>query len=236
MMDFKKRTYDAEAMDDLSLPETELKRALADISRVNRYLGGHRSSIEALKPYLYRHKEPLCILDIGCGNGEFLRYLARFCRKHGYEVRLIGWDINPRSVASAAALAAEFPEISIEEKNILDFPELPGHNTVVICNLFLHHFRESEIKKLLDTWLDDTCKAIVINDLHRNKLAYYLFRLFGAIFMKSEVARSDGAISIRRGFLRAELQDFSDQLSVNSYSIRWKWAFRYLWVLEGRKK
>lgn len=235
MINFKYRSYQEEAMDNLDLPEAELTNALADISLVNHYLGGHSSSIGALKPYLKAGEGPLSILDIGCGNGEFLRVLADYCRAHHLKAELVGWDFNPRSVAAAKALSAHYPEIRVEEQNILDFPELPGRNTLVVCNLFLHHFREAEIKKFLDHCLNNGCKAILVNDLHRNKLAYYLFRLFGAIFMKSAVARSDGAISIRRGFLRADLRDLSAQLGVISYSIRWKWAFRYLWILDGRK-
>jgi hypothetical protein len=118
----------------------------------------------------------------------------------------------------------------------LDFPELPQGGFIIICNLFLHHFRDEEIHKLLRYWNSSDCKAIVINDLDRNPWAYYLFRLFGVIFMKSGIARHDGLISIQRGFQRKDLDRFSNSLGAGTYHINWKWAFRYLWTLNLNEK
>ncbi len=236
MSRYRERSNLAEAMDDLSLEEDELALALRDIRRVNRLLGGHRTSIRGLRPYLKPEGEGIRhILDIGCGDGDFLRYLAGYCRRHGLTVKLIGWDFNPKSLDRARRASAAYEEIVFECRDVRDYPEIPD-NTVVICNLFLHHFQTPEIQLLLENWLGQAPRAIIVNDLHRNRVAYYLFCIFGLIFMKSPVARADGRISIRRGFRRPEILEMSKKLPVSDVGLRWCWAYRYLWILEPEKK
>jgi len=76
--------------------------------------------------------------------------------------------------------------------------------------------------------------GVIINDLERNRLAYYLFHAFSLIFIKTKIAKQDGLISIRRGFLREELQGMSLAFPNLEHRIRWRWAFRYLWVMQAK--
>ena len=63
---FRKRSNAPEWMDDLSHPPEEINRALADIKKVNRWLGGHKVSIGGLKPFLeQKGNPPVHILDMG---------------------------------------------------------------------------------------------------------------------------------------------------------------------------
>lgn len=232
MIDFRNRALISEKMDDLHLEEKELALALSDIRRVNRLLGGHAASLSGLQPYLGKSPSgPLRVVDLGCGDGAFLRVLATHCRSLDIKAELIGWDMNPKSLEMAANASASFPEIRYECRNILDFPVLPAHSHVV-CNLFLHHFSTPEIAALLDNWIRQKPLSVLINDLHRHPLAYYLFWVFGAIFMKSGVARHDGAASIRRGFRKNDLKSIMSGLPDAKSSIRWRWAFRWLWCIE----
>ena len=77
-------------------------------------------------------------------------------------------------------------------------------------------------------------KGIVINDLHRHKLAYYLFKTIG-LFIRNKMVREDGLTSILRAFKREDLQKMSENINAKA-SIKWKWAFRYQWILTQRKK
>ena len=73
--------------------------------------------------------------------------------------------------------------------------------------------------------------GIVINDLQRSKLAYKLFKIICMLFSLSKMSREDGLISILRGFKKKELEEFSKKLNLKNYTINWKWAFRYQWII-----
>jgi len=103
---------------------------------------------------------------------------------------------------------------------------------IILCTLTLHHFENNEIIKLLRLFDTNSRLGFVVNDLHRNSLAYRLFQLVCFVFRMNEMSRNDGLISILRGFKKEELVDFSEKLSFKKYSIQWKWAFRYQWIVE----
>ena len=98
--------------------------------------------------------------------------------------------------------------------------------------MFLHHFKEKELISFLKPVVKKAKQGIVVNDLHRHKLAYYLFRLL-CITIKNKTIIEDGLTSVLRGFKRQELVDISNQLDIN-YQIRWKWAFRFQWILKQK--
>ena len=74
--------------------------------------------------------------------------------------------------------------------------------------------------------------GFVINDLHRNTVAYRLFQALCFVFRLNEMSRKDGLTSILRGFKKHELVAFSENLKFKKYNINWKWAFRYQWIVE----
>ena len=49
--------------------------------------------------------------------------------------------------------------------------------------------------------------------------------------MKNEMVRRDGLTSILRAFKKKDLENIAKEINVN-FSIRWKWAFRYLFILK----
>jgi hypothetical protein len=82
----------------------------------------------------------------------------------------------------------------------------------------------------LENTLKQTKIGVVVNDLHRHTLAYYLFMLL-SVFIKNKMIIEDGLTSVLRGFKRKDLVDLSKKLQVKPL-ISWKWAFRYQWILK----
>ena len=72
----------------------------------------------------------------------------------------------------------------------------------MVCNLFLHHFKNEEIITIVQKLVDASKMGVVVNDLNRNKLAFNLFKVFSRIFLKTHIARNDGLVSVARGFKR----------------------------------
>ena len=102
---------------------------------------------------------------------------------------------------------------------------------IVLCTLTLHHFKEEEIVKILSVFYSNATVGMVINDLQRSTLSYRLFQVVCFVFQLNEMPRKDGLVSILRGFKKKELIDFSEKLRFKKYSIQWKWAFRYQWII-----
>ncbi|WP_392348695.1 methyltransferase domain-containing protein [uncultured Polaribacter sp.] len=235
-MDFfistKNRTDKEELMDDFSIGGDLLRDTLDKLENINRWLGGNLMTVKALKKVLKNHpkEQELTIADIGCGHGDILRDVAKFGRKNGYKMKLIGMDANPTAIAYANELSTEFPELSFKTEDIFSEAFKNRKFDVVLATLFLHHFKEAQLVSFLGNTLKQTKIGIVVNDLHRHKLAYYLFMLL-AIFIKNNMIIEDGLTSVLRGFKRNELVHISNKLKVKP-QISWKWAFRFQWILK----
>jgi 2-polyprenyl-3-methyl-5-hydroxy-6-metoxy-1,4-benzoquinol methylase len=235
-MDFfistKNRTDKEELMDDFSIGGDLLRDTLDKLENINRWLGGNLMTVKSLKKVLSNHskEQEVVIADIGCGHGDILRDVAKFGRKNGYKMKLIGIDANPTAIAYANELSAEFPEISFKTEDIFSDKFKNREFDVVLATLFLHHFKEPQLVSFLKNTLKQTKIAVIVNDLHRHKLAYYLFMLLSA-FIKNKMIIEDGLTSVLRGFKRNDLERISKKLKVKA-QISWKWAFRFQWILK----
>ena len=223
-------------MDDPNVDEATLKAALAEVTRVNKYLGGQQVTLEGLRYFFDRFPQKgYTILDVGCGDGAMLRSIANFARKHSIAVKLIGIDINPKSISLAQKRSQDFPELSFQVQDVFKLNETHLEIDIITSTLTMHHFTDTEILKFLAQFLKLANLGIVINDLQRSTIAYRLFQAYSRVFVRSAMARHDGLISIERAFTKNELLSFTSKLGVQSFSIKWRWAFRYLWILENQK-
>lgn len=231
------RSTEEELMDDFSMEGATLEKTLKDIARLNRWLGGNKITLDGvtfLLNNLSKHKEYI-LADIGCGNGDMLREIAQFGRNKGYRFKLVGVDANMFTIKKAEELSTAYQEIEYITENIFDESYAKREFDIVLCTLTLHHFDNQQISNLLKTICTQAKVGVVINDLQRSKLAYYLFKLVCAIFISNPMARYDGAISILRGFKKRELLNFTETLPSVFHRIRWRWAFRYQWIIKKTK-
>ena len=235
-MDFfistKNRTDKEELMDDFSIGGDLLRDTLDKLENINRWLGGNLVTVNSLKSVLKNHPKEaeITIVDIGCGHGDILRDVAKFGRKHDYKFKLIGIDANPTAIVYANELSTEYPELTFKTEDIFSDEFKNRKVDVVLATLFLHHFKEEQLVSFLSDTLKQTQKAIIVNDLHRHKLAYYLFMLL-SVFIKNKMIINDGLISVLRGFKRKDLEIMSQKVNVKP-QISWKWAFRFQWIIQ----
>jgi 2-polyprenyl-3-methyl-5-hydroxy-6-metoxy-1,4-benzoquinol methylase len=235
-MDFfintKQRTDKEELMDDFSIGGDLLRDTLDKLENINRWLGGNKVTIQGLKTILngQSKKQEIIIIDVGCGHGDILRDVAKFGRKHNYKFKLIGLDANPTAIEYAKELSVEYPELSFETQDIFSNEFKNRKVDIVLATLFFHHFKVPELTSFLENTIKQTKIGVVVNDLHRNKLAYYLFMLL-SIFISNKMIIEDGLTSILRGFKRKDLEKISSKINIKT-NISWKWAFRFLWIIK----
>ena len=229
----KYRTDEPEIMDDFTMEGAVLRDALDKIAKINQLLGGNLLTLQGVKLLLSKisKSEHITIVDVGCGNGDMLRTLSDYGNANNLNLNLVGIDANNFTVTVAQELSLNYSNISYRCEDIFDEAFAKLRYDIVLCTLTLHHFKDKEIIKLLTVFNANATVGIVINDLHRSALSYRLFQIVCVVFRLNAMSRADGLTSILRGFKKHELKQFSKKLNLKNYSIHWKWAFRYQWII-----
>ena len=224
----------AEKMDDFNISGLELRKTLITLGRINKWLGGNRVTLNGINKVLNGHpkEQPITILDLGCGGGDILRDVAELGIRRGYSFKIIGIDANKNTLGYAKEFSQSFPDIKFLHCDIFsnEFERL--EYDLVLTSLFLHHFDDIRLESLLKRILEKASIGIVVNDLHRHPIAYFLFRLL-CVFTTNKMVKEDGLISILKGFKRDELMTISENIGAG-YTIKWKWAFRYQWIIQSK--
>ncbi|APG59551.1 methyltransferase domain-containing protein [Christiangramia salexigens] len=233
-IDTSKRSRDSEIMDDFHLQGIELRKTLRDLDRINSWLGGNKVTITGIEKLLPAPAQSgiIRIADLGCGNGAILREVARWGRKRGYNFKLTGIDANTHAIEIGRELSTAYPEIEFIDENIFSPQFKKKEFDIYLCTLTLHHFKDDEIIDLMDQLHSQSKLGIVVNDLHRSKLAYVLFKAFCAVFVNNEIARKDGLTSILRGFKKEDFNEYLKNMKAKKQELSWKWAFRYQWIVK----
>jgi len=229
-----RRSTAPEIMDDFQMEGDILRDALDKIASINQLLGGNKVTLGGVKFLLREQPEqqPVRITDIGCGNGDMLRALADYAVKNGLNFILNGIDANQFTVDHARSLSSGYEHISYECADVFDQQTQLQNCDIVLCTLTLHHFSDEEIIALLQRFREAAALGFVVNDLQRSAVAYHLFQVLCFVFRLNYMSREDGLVSILRGFKRADLLSYSKKLKLKNSLIRWKWAFRYQWIVK----
>lgn len=234
LVDTTYRSQQKEIMDDLTLEGSLLRDTLDKIAVINKFLGGNQVTLAGVKRLIISNNvsknKIITIIDLGCGEGSILRDLAKWGANNGYRLKLIGIDANLDTINYAKQLSVDYPEIEYAQIDIFSEAFDKLEYDIALATLFFHHFEAKALADFLSKLVTKATIGVVVNDLHRHKLAYYLYQLI-MIPVRNTMVKIDGSISILRGFKKKDLLEMSQQVHAK-VSISWKWAFRYLWILE----
>lgn len=232
----KYRSQQVEIMDDLGFQGQEMKDLLGDLKIINMWLGGNSITLGGIEKLLNGHskKDRITILDIGCGDGEMLRKCAEYAKKNKLKFECVGIDFNENILEHAKNQSKDFPNLKFQKVDVFLEGELIPNCDIALCTLFLHHFSDEKIEALLKVILRKTSKGIVINDLQRSKSAFNLFKLISKLFLITKTAEHDGLISIAKGFKKKELELISKKIPNQKSILKWRWAYRYQWILKKK--
>ena len=107
--------------------------------------------------------------------------------------------------------------------------DFTGHKPdIIFSSLFCHHFTEAELITMLQWMKQHAAIGFFINDLHRHPLAWYSIKWITKFFSKSYLVKNDAPLSVARGFKKNEWQQIFKKAGISNFSIKWKWAFRFL--------
>jgi 2-polyprenyl-3-methyl-5-hydroxy-6-metoxy-1,4-benzoquinol methylase len=235
MTRFDRRSGNIEIMDDLQCAGEVVNQTLRELEAVNRLLGGNDVTLAGLQELLKGRANPgeITVADWGCGGGDMLKLIADWGRRNNIKMRLIGIDANPNIIAFAINNCQGYPEIIFETANVLSEDFGKRKFDIVLTTLFIHHFTDDELVTLFRSVHRQAQIGMVINDIHRHWLAYYSIRLLTYFFSKSAMVKFDAPLSVMRAFRRSDWETLLAKAGIRTFTIRWKWAFRWLVVIQS---
>jgi 2-polyprenyl-3-methyl-5-hydroxy-6-metoxy-1,4-benzoquinol methylase len=200
-MSLATRAQAEELMDADDLPADTYAAVVADLARVNTVTLAARPTLAFLDRAM-RGARTLRLLDVGFGDGDMLRRIARWAAKRGIAAELVGIDLNPRSeVAARAHTPLDLP-ITWRTG---DYADLAGGGwDVVISSLVAHHMTRDQLIAFLRFMEAEAARGWLVNDLHRHGFAHTGFPLLATLARWHPIVRHDGTLSIARSYRPGE--------------------------------
>lgn len=190
-----------ELMDDPALDLATYSRVLNDLAKVNTITMARRPTLAFLERTLGTASR-FRLLDVGFGDGDMLRAIARWATKQGIEADLAGIDLNPRSESVARASTPAGMTIDWRTGDYADQAGEPWD--FVISSLVAHHMSHAQLIAFLRFMDRHARRGWFINDLHRHGFAYAGFPLLARLMFWHKIVRHDGQLSVARSYRPGE--------------------------------
>ncbi len=213
-MFLSRRATQAEYFDapDRSLAEiSEGYRLLARVNRVFRFA----EPFQRLIPQLLGAERcrVLTLLDLGAGDGSLGTELTAWALQRGWNWRVTNLELNPLAL-----------QLNSSSQNVggsaLDLPFQKSSFDVVIASQMTHHLGSDVdvARHFREAWRVSR-DAVLVYDLHRSVLMYGVIWLFLHAWGFPAHFRSDGLLSVRRGWRVQEWQALAEQAGIRNASV-----------------
>jgi ubiquinone/menaquinone biosynthesis C-methylase UbiE len=224
---FAQRSRDLEHIDKGDYTPEEYEGCLAELRRVNRWLGDVSALRRSVLPDIGRDsRSRFTLLDVGAGTGELLREVALAARRRGAESKLVGLELNERAAYAALEESRAFPEVTSVRGDALRLPFDDGAFDYVMCSLFTHHFPDDACVLVLKEMARVARKRVYCIDLHRHPVAYYFYTTVGRLILHNRLTREDGALSILRAFRPDELRRLGERAGLKEVQVGRRFPYR----------
>jgi hypothetical protein len=191
------RIVEPELLDELPPADPHAIRSRRDLRRVNAWMRNHAILAKALMDNF--PGTPKQITELGAGDGHFLLRVAEKLNWRNVDATLL--DLN--KIVSAETLAG-FSKLDWRVDSMTgDVFDWNGDAEIVVANLFLHHFDDARLVRLLQK-ISERAKLFVAVEPHRFAFPFLCSQLLWLIGCNA-ITRHDAAISIRAGFLGSEI-------------------------------
>ena len=193
------RVREDEQMDDPSLDPRDYAAILNDLGRVNRWTFAARPTLDFLARGT-RGMSGFSLLDVGFGQGDMLRRIARWARKKGLTAELVGVDLNEKSETVARSATPDDLAIDYRTGDYRD----QGRFDFIVSSLVTHQMTDEQLLAFLRHMESESRRGWLVNDLHRRLFPYLGFPLLARLLRVHRIVREDGQLSIARSFRPAE--------------------------------
>lgn len=217
------RVHADEVMDDPALDPAVYAAVLRDLAQVNRVTMAARPTLAFLSG-IARRGDRLKLLDVGYGDGDMLRRIARWAAGRGVAAELVGIDLNARSEAIARAdTAADLPVTY----RTGDYADLAGQGwDVIVSSLVAHHMTHDQLVAFLRFMEAEAARGWLVNDLHRHRFAHRGFPVLATLMRWHPIVRADGTLSIARSYRPDEWPAILAEAGISGAKVTRRFPFR----------
>ncbi|MBI5929916.1 MAG: methyltransferase domain-containing protein [Chloroflexi bacterium] len=210
----------------------DVQQNLADLWRINRYLGGILPLTHVLYPRLQTHSKALICLDIGTGSAQIPLQITQWAQKQGLNLQMAALDFSQRNLKVARTHIKNPSKVILFQGDAHHLPFAANSVDYVISSLFLHHLSPNQVISFLRSAFNVARHGLIMTDLTRGWLPLLAFKIIQPVFAWSYLTRYDGAVSIRRAYTPAELASLAQSAELPSFSVHPSWPWRMTLVAE----
>lgn len=222
-------------MDQPGLPTDSHHRALAGLGRLNFFsrsaqLLQHR----ILKLAKRLDKREFTVCDIASGGGDVPLALVQLMKKRGITLRITGLDVSSVAIDYAAALATKHrlpSQLQFKQADAIH-DGIAGQYDIAMSSLFLHHLDPPDGQLLLQNMASSARHLMMVNDLRRSEMGYWLAHLACRTLSRSPIVHVDGPRSVQGAFTCAEVTEMCRTVGLDKTEIVKRWPFRFLLTWE----
>jgi|ERR1043166_3343224 SAM-dependent methyltransferase len=217
------RLIEPEWLDVLPADDPRARHSRGDLRRINWFMNNVSLVARTLKDLPI----PKRVLDVGAGDGTFALAIAERLAWKGTEIILVDRAGElPGSIRER--FAAANCRVEFHRADALDGLEEIGPVDVTWVNLFLHHFDDFQLRRLLAEILRHS-QTFIACEPRRSAFALLASRCLALIGCNS-VTRHDAVVSVRAGFNNEELSRLWPEPSQWSLSEGAAGLFSHLFV------
>ena len=217
------RATQDELMDDPALDAATYTDVLHDLAQVNTITLARRPTLNFLERAVGK-RDRFRLLDVGFGDGDMLRAIAKWADRRGIMAELVGIDLNARSVAAARERT---PGTIPIEYRTGDYADLAGEGwDCVVSSLVAHHMTRDQLVAFL-RFMDHEARAgWFVNDLRRSRFAWLGYPLLARLMNWHPIVRHDGRLSIARSYRKEEWAPLLASAGVEGAAVERVFPFR----------
>ena len=214
------RSQAEELMDADDLDAATYADVVGDLASVNTVTMARRPTLDFLARAIAGRKT-FRLLDVGFGDGDMLRRIARWAAARGIAAELVGVDLNPRSEQAARAHGGDIRYVTG------DYADLAGEPwDVIVSSLVAHHMTRDQLVAFLRFMERHASAGWFVNDLHRHDFAHWGFPILSTLARWHPIVRHDGTLSIARSYRPDEWPPILAEADISAATVRRVFPFR----------
>ncbi len=219
-MSLATRSQAEELMDADDLDAATYADVVGDLASVNTVTMARRPTLDFLTRAIAGRKT-FRLLDVGFGDGDMLRRIARWAAARGIAAELVGVDLNPRSEQAARAHGGDIRYVTGDYAHLADEPW-----DVIVSSLVAHHMTRDQLVAFLRFMERHASAGWFVNDLHRHGFAHWGFPILATLARWHPIVRHDGTLSIARSYRPDEWPPILADAGISAATVRRVFPFR----------